>query len=407
MAEADGGGGHHAPDARLDRRIRWLFALGGISTAALLPYFSPLLQSRGLTPDRIGLVLSAMALASVVAAPVWSHEADTRMGTARALVLSTVATAGCALLLMPTGRGIWAIGAIAVLMAAAGAPGTALGDALALAILGPERADAYGRIRRFASLGWAIAVIAFGALYQAVGLWPVLPLYAVALAIYAIAASRFPSPPGKHVGDEQPTRLGAIGAAFRDSPRLRPFLAGLLLLSVATSSTDGFVPLRMLGAGGGPFLIGLAAGAAAFIEIPFFTWGSSLGARFGMRNLFLAGVAISIVTLFGYSLSHTPSAVAFFRGLSGAGFGLKYGALVVLTDRLVSRHLRNTGQALMQTAHWSMGPILGPAIGGFVYVNLGPPTLFAGAAVVASGAALLSWWALRGVGSRDPAPARA
>jgi PPP family 3-phenylpropionic acid transporter len=398
-------GEQHEPDARLDRRIRWLFALGGISTAALLPYFSPLLQSRGLTPDKIGLVLSAMALASVLAAPVWSHEADTRIGTARALVVSTLATAGCALLLMPTGRAIWAIGAISVLMAAASAPGTALGDALALWTLGPERADAYGRIRRFASLGWAVAVIAFGGLYQAVGLWPLLPLYAATCVLYVVVAARFPSPAGAHVGDERPTRLGAIGAAFRESPRLRPFLAGLLLLSVATSSTDGFVPLRMLGAGGGPFLIGLAAGAAAFIEIPFFTWGSSLGARFGMRNLFLAGVGISILTLFGYSLSHTPAAVAFFRGLSGAGFGLKYGALVVLTDRLVSRHLRNTGQALMQTAHWSMGPIVGPAIGGFVYVHLGPPTLFAGAAVVATGAAFLSWWALRGVGSREPAPA--
>jgi len=384
-----------------DRDIRSLFVLGGVATAALLPFFTPLLRDRGLTPDRIGLLLSAMSLASVVAMPLWSHEADTRLGSTKALVLSTLATAACALLLIPAGTAAWAIAAAAILMAAASAPGTALGDSLALAVLGPERSNDFGSIRRFASLGWAVAVIVFGALYQAVGLAPMVPLYAGALVIYAVFARRIPSDHGVRDGEERPSRLGAIGAALRSSPRLAPFLGGLLLLSVATSATDGFVPLQMLGEGGGPFLIGVAAGLAAVIEIPIFTWSASLGRRFGMRNLFLAGAVVSIVTLIGYAASDSPAQVAVFRTLAGAGFGLKYAALVVLTDRLVEHHLRNTGQGLMQMAQWSVGPIVGPAVGGIVYVTLGPATLFAGSAAVATGGALVSWWALRGVGRAD------
>ena len=385
-------------NARSDRDIRVLFVLGGAATAALLPFFTPLLRDRGLSPDRIGLVLSAMALAGVVAMPLWSHEADTRLGTTRTLVLSTLATAGCALLLIPAGSIAWAIAAASILMAAASAPGTALGDALALGVLGPKRANDFGRVRRFASLGWAVAVILFGALYQVVGLEPLLPLYAGALVVYALFARRIPSERTAHEELERPGRLGAIGAAFRSSPGLAPFLGGLLLLSMATSATDGFVPLQMLGVGGGPFLIGVAAGLAAVIEIPIFTWSASLGRRFGMRNLFLAGAIVSIVTLIGYSASDSPAQVAVFRTLAGVGFGLKYAALVVLTDRLVEQRLRNTGQALMQMAQWSVGPIVGPAIGGFVYVALGPPTLFAGSAAVATVGALVSWWALRRVG---------
>ena len=55
----------------------------------------------------------------------------------------------------------------------------------------------------------------------------------------------------------------------------------------------------------------------------------------------------------------------------------------------------------MQLAQWSMGPIVGPAIGESVYVILGPATLFAGAAAAASVGALVAWWALRGVGRAD------
>lgn len=381
-----------------DRDIRWLFALGGAATAALLPFFSPLLQSWGLAPDQIGLVLSAMALGTVLAAPAWSHEADTRLGTGRALVWSTVAAAACALLLLPASAAMWSIAVACVALAAASAPGTALGDALALAVLGHRRADDYGRIRRFASLGWAVAAVAFGALYQVVSLSLMVPLYAGCLAVYAWWAHRFRTERTPRVSGGGRSRFGSVGAVLREVPRFRPFLIGLLLISVATSSTDGFVPLRMLGVGGGPFLIGIAAGLAAVIEIPFFTASASMGARFGMRNLFLAGVGISILTLFGYSIAQSPIGVAAFRTLAGAGFGLKYGALVVLTGRVVPDRLRNTGQTMMQLAHWSLGPVIGPAIGGFVYVVLGPPTLFAGAAVVAIGGAVLAWWSLRGVG---------
>jgi PPP family 3-phenylpropionic acid transporter len=380
-----------------DRDIRWLFALGGVATAALLPFFSPLLQSWGLEPDRIGLVLSAMALGAVLAAPAWSHEADTHLGTARALVGSALTAAVCAIVLSALHATFWSIVLGSVALAAAYSPGTALMDALALSVLGP-RADDYGRVRRFASLGWAIAVVAFGGLYQLKGFGPVLPLYAAAMLVYAWWVHRFRTErqPRRAAG----SRFGSVGEVFRVVPRFRLFLAGLLLLSVATSSADGFVPLRMLGEGGGPFLIGIAAGLAAVIEIPVFTASASLGARYGMRNLFLAGVSISIICLFGYASVHSPAGVAAFRALQGAGFGLKYGALVVLTGRLVPARLRNTGQTLMQLAHWSLGPVIGPAIGGFVYVTLGPPTLFAGAAVVAIGGALLAWWALRDVDAR-------
>jgi PPP family 3-phenylpropionic acid transporter len=260
-------------------------------------------------------------------------------------------------------------------------------------------------VRSFASGGWAIAVIAFGAAYQGVDLWLMIPAFALAESAFALAAIRMASPPTPRVDGAHDSRLGSARAAFRTAPRLAPFLGGLMLFSVASSATDGFVPLQMLGEGGGPFLIGLAAGLGAALEIPFFVSSGRLVARFGARALMVVGLAMGTAVLLGWAAVDSPAAVAAIRVMAGAGFGLKYAATVLLTYRLVPPHLRSTGQTLLQVATWSVGPIVGPAIGGFVYVHAGPPWLFAGAGIVAAAGTGLAWWSLRGVDDGRMGPA--
>jgi PPP family 3-phenylpropionic acid transporter len=393
-----------SPDAS---RVRRLFAYGGASGSAWIPFFTALMAGRGMSADRIGLVLAAAALAGAIASPMWSHEADTRLGAARTLAITSFAAACCALLQGFTGADPWLVGIVAMAMAAAWGPGAALLDSIALTSLGDDRAATYGIVRAFASGGWAIAAIAFGALYQGIGLWLMIPLFAVAEASYAVAALRLamPMPPrSESIGR---SRLGSARAAFRAAPRLAPFLGGLLLFSLAASATEGFVPLQMLGDGGGPFLIGLAAGLGAALEIPFFMASGRLGRRFGGRALMVAGLAMGTMVMLGWATVDRPAAVAAIRVLAGAGFGLKYAATVLLTDRLVPPHLRSTGQTLLQVTTWSVGPIVGPAIGGFVYVHAGPASLFAGAGIVAAAGTAMAWWSLRGVEDRGVATADA
>lgn len=381
--------------ARAGRDVRTLFALGGASTAAFLPFFVLLLSDRGLTADRIGFVLSLASLAGVLSVPFWSHVADARLGGVRTLQLTSFATAIAALALIPTGSNVWAIALVTALLYVVSAPGTALSDTIALQVLGPERETDYGRIRLWASLGWAIAVVLFGAWYQRMGLGPVLPAYAAGTLAYAIAAMRFPATrPARHAGTA--SRLGSVGEALRVSPRLLPFLIGLLLVSISTSAAWSFLPLRIVSRGGGPLLIGLSAGLGALVEIPFFRASAWLGGRFSLRTLYASGVGIWIAMLVAWSLVPNPVIIAAIKVAGGAGFGLTYAALVVITGRLVPLRLRNTGQALMQTFGAGIGPIVGAALGGLVYRHLGAPALFAGAAVSASLGLLVVWRALAG-----------
>jgi MFS transporter, PPP family, 3-phenylpropionic acid transporter len=365
--------------AILDERLRRLFALVWFVAAGEIPFFVLWLDDRGFSPSEIGLVLGASALAAIAAAPFWSHAADRRTGTTRALQLSLVVAAVGAIVLAATGSLLVPVMAAVALLSGATGAVTPLTDALAITTLGPARLHSYGAFRLWASVGWGVGAIAFGALFQVAGLGWMLPAYALGLAVSAVYVGRFPKVRPEHA--QGATRLGAFGDALAHVPHLPLYLLGLLVFGAAQHAAWDYVPLRIEAGGGGPFLVGVAAGVSAFIEIPFMRSSSSLIRRFGVRRLFLAGGAVYVLASVLWSLVTAPAAVTAVRIGVGVGFGLTYVSIVVMTGTLVPERLRNTGQTLAQMCTAGLAPVLGSVIGGWVYEHVGPPQLFLGSAV--------------------------
>ncbi|MFL5736021.1 MAG: MFS transporter [Actinomycetota bacterium] len=376
---------------RTGRNARILFALGGVSTGIFIPFFVLWLRDRGLAPDQIGFVVAASEAASLLAGPFWSHFADTRVGARRTLVVSSLASGVTALVLLGAGTSPWLIFAAVILLGAAQAPGTPLSDALALGTL-PERETEYGTIRLWASAGWAVATIGLGAFFQHQGLDSMLPLYAVSTVAFALVAARFPQDVPV---DREPSssRLGTVGETFRATPRLGLFLLGVSLATAATQAAWTFVPLVIAGGGGGPLLVGVSAGLAAIVEIPVFAAGGAIGKRFSQRTIYVVGIAMYTATMLAWAATQDPEIVAILRAASGVAFALVYPSLVVITGRIVPRELRNTGQVLLGTSR-DLAPIIGSAVGGIVYTQLGAPALFLGAAIFAAAGAVVVWISL-------------
>lgn len=384
---------------RADRDVRILFAVGGVSASTILSFFTLWLAERGLAADEIGIVLSLAALAGVVTSPLWGHLADTRLGPARTLQISSLATAAAALGLFLAGKSFWAIALVAMLRGAGESPGAPLTDSIALHSLGPERATSYGAFRMWGSLGWAIAILAFGAWYEGHGLGALPALYALGLIAVVTVLTRFPS---ERPDRPEPSRFGAVGDAFRSSPALLPFLVGLFVVGVASSAAWAFVPLRIQGQGGGPWIIAVAASGAAIVEMPFFRASAWLGERVSLRVLYAYGAGLFVLSAVVWAVASSPRVIAAANVLNGAGFGLRYAALVMIAGRLVASRLRVTGQALMQTVVAWVGPIVGSAVGGLVYAHLGARTLFAGSAVVIVVGIAMIWAALSAPSFAEP-----
>jgi PPP family 3-phenylpropionic acid transporter len=389
-------GARHTPGTVGDPALRWLFALIGVAGSAFIPFYVLVLRDRGLPADRIGLVLSVTSLAGVIATPFWSSAADTRLGSVHTLRLACTVSCGAAIAFMATGSNVVAIAAVAIVLGAAQGPQTAVTDALALTELGPARLTEYGAFRVWASVGWGIGAVAFGALFASAGLRLVLPVYALATAVFALFVARFPRV--RRIEEPSSGRFGAVGDALR-APGMHVFLLGVLVLATSTHAAWDFVPLRIVSGGGGPLLVGISSGVSAFVEIPFMRSTPSLVERFGLERVFLAGAVVYVAASIAWSLTADAFAVTVIRIAIGVGFGLVYPSLVVITGRLVPARVRNSGQALMSICSFGLAPVIGGALGGFVYEHVGPAQLFAGSAVgVALGAAVV-WRVARNLGA--------
>jgi PPP family 3-phenylpropionic acid transporter len=397
MARTDARSSAHT---RTDADLRRLYFLFGAAGAAFIPFYALLLRDRGLSPDDIGLILAVTSLAGVVATPFWSHAADTRLGSAHTLQLACGIACVAALALLATGSSILAIAACAVVLGAAQGPQTAMTDALTLAQLGPVRLTEYGSFRLWASIGWGVGAVAFGAVFTALGLDAMLPFAALGLAVVALFVSRLPS--GRPLPtEERAGRFGSVGDAFR-APRMPTFLLGVLIVATSTHAAWDFVPLRIAAGGGGPFLVGISSGVSAFVEIPFIRWTTSLAERIGLRRVFAFGAVVYVAASIAWAFVSDAVAVTAIRIAIGVGFGLVYPTLVVITGRLVPDRVRNSGQALMSICSFGLAPVIGGAIGGVVYQHVGPPQLFAGSAVGIAVGAIIVWSAARAVDRLAP-----
>jgi len=364
-----------------------LFALIGVAIAALSPFFGLFLQSRGLRADRIGVVLACVALAGLVAGPIWGHVADTALGRVRTLRVSALASIVLALGYALLAHGFWFLMLGAAVLYAAWAPVVPIGDALAVVRLAGGALVEYGRIRSWSSIGYAVAIVLIGALLGGVDLVVILPLFACAAAAVAGWSFAGPADRAEHVAR---SRLGAVGDVFRVAPRLAPMLAALLLVGVGTTAAWQFLPLRIVGGGGGTFLVGVAGGLGALVEVPVMRSTGALTTRLPLRAMFVLGCATYGSVFLIWSVVDNMVVVSLLGALEGIGFALTYTSMVIIVGRLVPERLQATGQSVRSMVG-SGAPILGALAGGFIYEHLGPATMFVGAAGLVAIGAAIAW----------------
>ncbi len=398
------------------RRLDSIYAMQGIAFGLLMPFPVPLLVARGMGPAEIGFILGVSGVVSLVAYPVWGAVADGWLGRRRTIALAALTAAIGGLLIMLAGSDATALTlALSVALAGALAWGPLI-DALTLGELGEGSSD-YGRIRVWASVGWAFSAAAGGAVWMVAGPELVFTAFIISALLVAgvvLAPARAvtdsggaadsggmsdadPTTPAGGTNHEAPARpsLRSWLPLFL-TPVLLGFLAGLLITSIGEHASWRFISLRILDQGGGVFLVGLAAALPAVVEIPVFASSRRLAARMGLRWLFVSGAIVAAVLMALVAVAPEPWMVTGLRTLDGVSYALRYMAMVLIIGALLPRHLYAMGQSLAWFVYAGIAPITADVAGGLIYDAFGAPVLFAAAtAMLALGGGVV-WFVLRG-----------
>lgn len=370
----------------------------GVALGVLYPFISVILADFGFSPGEIGLISSLGAVGFTIAVPAWGHLADVRFGRPRTLQLCGVA-GGLAVvaLLLP-----WPPLLVVVLFLlfwvfeSAWQP---LADAVTVNAL---RGRDYARVRLFTSLGFSVAAIVAGQLYDRTGYASAFILFGAAAAVMVVAATALPDVAradlDAHRGRREPGQrrtfsTGSSGVASRVAPKLGLVLLASGLLHFGIISGFTFLSLRIESLGGSPGDIALASGVSAGTEVPAMLVMGAVAARVGLRAIFTTSALLYAACLAAWTVIDVPLAIVATRVVTGIAFSGVVVGVVMTIAVLLPAELQATGQALFQTTAFGVAAVIANVVGGFLYEGVGHVALFGLGAVLAVVAALVGWMA--------------
>lgn len=371
------------------------------------PYWPKLFESKGLTPQEIGLILAAGLVMRLAAGPLIGRLADL-VDSLRLVLASCIAVAAAAAAAYTSAGTFWVILLIAVVQAAALAPTTSLADALTVNTARPEIAGKpleYGWIRGAASAAFLIGTLAAGQLISPGDLSPIIWTNAALLIVAAAAAVSLPRPhpDRRSVDDDAPVAAKVRG--LLDLPAFRIVIIVSALIYGSHALYDAFAVIRWSAAGlPAPVISALWAEAVAAEVIVFFLIGPWLLERLGARGAaLLAAIAGAIRwSLMGFTNSIVVLAV--LQPLHGFTFALLHLACMRVIGNVVPPGVAATAQAL-----YAFGAGLVTAgltsVSGMLYASYGGLAFLSMAALCVI-ALPVAWWGFA-PGRQQPGSLRA
>jgi len=382
----------------MDRNLRIIFCvtlMAVMGVTVIAPAFPRIARVFNLTPQQVGLLITAFTIPGVVLTPVLGVLAD-RFGRRRILVpslyLFALAGGACALahdfrlllaLRLIQGTGAAALGALNV---------TLIGDLYS----GRERATAMGYNASVLSLGTATYPVLGGLLAQLSWRYPFL------LALLALPVGWLVQFHLKNPEPRQPQTLrGYLGGVWRSIWRRE--VAGLFAVSLMTfillyGAIMTYFPLHLdRNFGASPALIGLLISSMSVSTAIVSSRLGRLSRRFGQRDLILVAFL-----LFGLSLGLIPMMSDWWMLfvpalLFGAAMGLNIPSLQTILAGLAPAERRAAFMSLNGMV-LRLGQTLGPVVMGAMYGWGGSRAPFYGGMILA----VITWGLVVVTLSRTP-----
>lgn len=353
---------------------------------ALSPYFSLYLQHLGLGAMAISVLLALQQMMRMLGPNIWGRLADA--GAARLSLLRMsmllMSASFCCLFFADSFAGIFAVLAVMSFFGSAAMP---LQESMTFMWL-KDAPDKYGPIRLWGSVGFIIAVLALGAILDAVEidylLWLVLPLVGMILAFTFVLPAQ---PKAASVAAREP-----LWPVLR-RPEVWALLLSCFLMAVAHGPLYTFFSIYLSDNGYGKSAIGVLWAMGVLAEIAVFLVMPRLVRRWAFAGILAASYLCAVLrfVLIGWAVESVAT-MALAQILHAATFGAHHAAAVGLINTWFRDGRQVGGQALYLSLSFGAGGMVGGLASGFLWEHAGPSVTFSLAAGCALAGFLLIVW---------------
>ncbi len=374
-----------ADPRRLHRQLASYYAAFYAVLGAMLPYFGLWLAGRGYTPIQIGVILSVHGGMRIVLPVFWGWVAD-RWGQRMRLIRVASTVSMFSFMAVPLSGDFSAMIVAVIVFALAWNATMPQFEAATLGHLLHTGGD-YSRIRLWGSVGFVVAVVGLGWLFDGVSLeW--LPWIMVAfIGWMSLQAWQIPEPPPQA---EHREMVRSLWQTLR-RPAVLALLGVCFLSQLSFAPYYSFFSLYLEHYGYSKSLTGLLWAFGVVIEIWIFLHTGALIRRFGaqiMMTLALASTALRW-GLLPLTVEFLPGLLV-LQALHLSSFGIFHACAIHFLQRLFPGSLQGRGQALYVAVGFGVGGAIGSALAGQVWEWQSPDALYYWAALVASLGTLLS-----------------
>jgi len=336
-----------------------------VGVGAMQPMLSVYFQDYiGLTGSQIGMIMSITPVVAIIAQPVWGIITDSVQRPRQILTLTVLATAivgffystvySYLLLLIFTGL-------LSVFQSAI----IPISDSMAMSYVQKSNV-AYGSIRLWGAIGFALSVLVAGWLSDIIGLPVIFYLFALAFLVTAFFAWNLPD-------DRQSLKVDIRTGVktLVKMPRFMLFLLTTFMIFGPISANNVYFGILITDVGGTLTGVGIAFLLAAGSEAPFMKFAGSLIHKLGMLPILIVAGIISgmrwLIYFFEPSL-YLVYATTITQGLS---VGLFIPAALQYVRDISPSSVRATAVSLYAAIGNGLGSWFCTFIGGMILESFG------------------------------------
>ncbi len=333
------------PEWRFSLYYAALFA----SIGSIGPFFAVWLDSQGIDARTIGIIVAAPSIAMLLTTVRIGRWAD-EIGSRRTAIITGNALVLAAQLVFFWPLGAWTILAIWTFSGIIMFAKVPITDAAAISLTEQRNTD-FARVRVFGSIGFVVALILSGMVYERLGMMAFVPILLLGNILRLWLAIELPTVPRRQTTNNNLNQANALSESqtslYQVGILLTIFASALINASHAVFNTFGILLWTQQGLS--ETTASLLVGIGVIAEILLMWRFKSLTRRISARTCLVIAAICGIVRWSLLGLAPATWLVFVVQALHGITFGLTYLATASFIARRVGETNAARGQALSAT----------------------------------------------------------